>query len=50
MTEPNSIYLEDVICHKPAPNNKLITVIPLTFGRGRINRGSTDGAFYFDGW
>ena len=50
MAEPNPVYLEGVVCHKPAPDNKLITVIPLTFSRGRINRGSADGAFYSDGW
>jgi hypothetical protein len=50
MTEPNPTYLEGVVCHKAAPDDKLITVIPLTFSRGRINRGSGDGCFYSDGW
>jgi hypothetical protein len=50
MAEPNPAYLEGVICHKPAPDGKLITVIPLTFARGRINRGEGSGASYSDGW
>jgi len=50
MVEPNPEYLVGVLCHKPAPADKLITVIPLTFNRGRINRGDGDGAFYSDGW
>jgi hypothetical protein len=50
MTEPRPECLIGVICHKPAPDDKLITVIPLTYGRGRINRGSGDGTFYSDGW
>lgn len=50
MSVPNPMYLEGVVCHKPAPGDKLITVIPLTFNRGRINLGTGDGAFYDSGW
>jgi len=50
VTEPRPEFLVGVICHKKAPNDKLITVIPLTFGRARINRGSGDGMGYSDGW
>jgi hypothetical protein len=50
MTEPSPEYLVGVICHKPAPDGKLITVIHLTFGRARINRGTGDGCFYDSGW
>jgi len=50
MTEPNPEYLEGTLCHKKAPDDKLITVIPLTYSRGRINRGGASGAFYDSGW
>lgn len=50
VSEPNPKYLEGVLCHKPAPDDKLITVISLTFARARINRGSGDGSGYSDGW
>ena len=50
MSEPNPRFLEGVLCHKSAPDDKLITVVLLTFGRARINRGSGDGCFYSDGW
>ena len=44
-------FLAGVICWKRTPNDeRLITVIELSFGRARINRGSIDGAFYDDGW
>jgi hypothetical protein len=44
-------HLEDVICWKFTPDEKkLITVIPLTYARARINRGTLCGAFYDDGW
>jgi len=50
VTEPRPEYLEGVVCHKKAPNDTLITVIPLTYSRGRINRGGASGAFYDSGW
>lgn len=50
MTEPNPRFLVGVLCHKKAPNNKLITVVHLTFGRARINLGCGSGATYDSGW
>lgn len=47
---PDPEFLEGVICWKRTPDDKLITVIELTFQRARINRGSANGAFYDDGW
>jgi len=47
---PDPRFLIGTVCHKPAPDDKLITVIPLTFGRGRINRGCGSGATYDDSW
>jgi hypothetical protein len=44
-------HLEGVICWKFTLDDKhLITVIPLTYARARINLGSLDGAFYDSGW
>ena len=48
MVDPQ--YLEGVLAHKPAPHDKLITVIPLTFDRARINLGPGNGMFYDSGW
>ena len=48
MNQPK--YLEGVVMHRPAPDGRLLTVIPLTYSRARINRGSSDGMFYDDGW
>ena len=50
MSEPKPEYLEGTLCHKAAPEGKLITVIPLTYARGRINLGCGSGAFYDSGW
>jgi hypothetical protein len=44
-------HLEGVIVWKFTPDEKkLITVIPLSFGRARINLGTACGAFYDSGW
>ena len=47
---PNPRFLIGTICHKSAPGGKLITVIPLTYDRGRINLGCGSGATYDSGW
>ena len=43
-------YLEGVVCWKYAPNGQLVTVVPLSFNRARINLGEPSGAFYDSGW
>ena len=50
MTERKPTHLGGVVCWKYAPNGQLVTVVPLTFNRARINLGEPSGAFYDSGW
>ena len=41
--------IEGTVCQKTLPDGRILTVTPMTYGKGRITIG-TDEETYYDAW